>query len=417
MKPIQTVCAPPNRTRARARRTSSANGGRVPRIVLEFPDFGFGPAATALRLVPRLLAHGECLIVSTGSALGLARQTLPQAATCEIDTLREDAVERLVRHTGLEPFVLSVTNLGFAAAAAIAGYRIGVLDTLHWLWDDATPAVDDADFYVAQHYWGVRGADVRAGMTLARPDAVGPVRPVPTLHESRRALVTFGGMSLPYDKALPLEFAAWTLEALLPAILAVPGIDGVDIVGGHPDLEAVAARSSQPRVRFVGVQSMPEFIETMRAASLVVATPGIATIHELQWARRRTLLLPGDNATQVLQLRDLVDLFGVRSALEWPGMQTLAPVLRGIPEIDAVARVGRLARDAMAQPGFRDQLVAKLGEVVAAEALLPLGDAPSQLALEPVGDAVARLIGERVTRAGRRPTGAVHGATSEPVLA
>jgi hypothetical protein len=415
MTPTQTELARLDGTRFRARRRPSAASGKsAPQIVLEFPNFGFGPAATALRLVPRLLQHHECLIVSTGSALGLARRTLPEAATCDIDTLAEDAVERLLRRTGPEPFVLSVTNPGFAAAAASAGCRVGVVDTLHWLWDDATPAVEDAEFYVGQHYWGVGGTAVRAGMTLASPDPVGLGTPADPLHGSRRALVTFGGMGLPYDEALPLEFAAWTLEALLPTILAAPCIEGVDIVGGHPGLRAVAARSLRPRVRYVGVLSMPEFVETMRAAPVVIATPGIATIHELQWAQRRTLLLPGSNASQVLQLRDLVDLFDVRSALEWPGVETLAPSLRRIPELDAVTRVARLARDAMAEPGCCDQLVAKLDEVLATgEVLLPLGDSSSELDLEPIGDVVTRLIDERVEwprRALRAPRIGMRGA-------
>ena len=51
-------------------------------------------------------------------------------------------------------------------------------------------------------------------MAHALPDPVSDLRDTFPRYESGRALVTFGGMGLPYDGRLPYEFAEWARQQL-----------------------------------------------------------------------------------------------------------------------------------------------------------------------------------------------------------
>jgi hypothetical protein len=292
-------------------------------------------------------------------------------------------------------FVLSVTNPAFASWAASAGYRVGVVDTLRWMWDDETASVDGAEFYVTQRYWGRGGAEQRRGEVLAAPDVIGNRRA--RTRRSRRALVAFGGMGLPLDGTLPLEFAEWAITHVVPTLLDHPAIDGVDIVGGHHQLGEVCARATAHRARYVGMLPPREYLALLRSAPAVVATPGIATVHELQWARSRALLLPGNNVSQVLQLRDAIDGFGYRHVLEWPDADELTETIRDLPEVDGMQRVAAAARRAMATPGAGSALTTAVERLVTDDrrpSRLP--DVNGSERLPRVSDVVTGLMGEQV---------------------
>ncbi|HEX8085739.1 MAG TPA: hypothetical protein VF529_15715 [Solirubrobacteraceae bacterium] len=362
----------------------------TPDIVVEFPDFGFGPASSAVEVVRRIGERRRCLLVSTGSALEFAQRSLPLVPTADLDTFSSAGLAGLAQHVGKEKFVLSVTNPPFAHWAEKEGYRVGVLDTLHWLWDSSSDAPGRPRFYVAQDYWGPAGANVPVNTVFGRADDAF----LPAARPSRRALVTFGGMTLPFDDALPLEFARWALRSVVPVLLRSPEIEGVDVVGGHPNLgSACVSWLHDERVRFVGMMSLDEHRAAIASATVVVATPGIATIHELQRAARPAVLMPGFNASQVLQLRDAVERYGCPYALEWPAVRSGAAALRRLPESEAVAMVARIARHEMLRSAPRRALGTLVARALAAdEPARPLGAEPWSRDRPQVGELVAELM-------------------------
>lgn len=367
---------------------------RKPEIAIEFPDFGFGPASTALRLIARLSPRWRCVVASTGAALRLVRRALPSADTVDVDTFDPKSMARFGDYVEDSCFVLSVTNPAFASWATGSGYRVGVVDTLRWMWDDDTAAVDGAAFYVTQHYWGRRGAEMRPGEVLAAPDPIKIRAPRRVKASSRRALVTFGGMSLPLDKALPLEFADWVIAHLVPVLLQHPSIDGVDVVGGDRRLADVCAGAHDcAGVRTVGMLAPHQYLDVLRRAPVVVATPGIATVHELQWARSRAFLLPGHNLSQLLQLRDAIESLGYRHTMEWPDAENLADTIRGLPEEAGTRLVATAARSAMATPTCGRALAAAVERVATDERPVPrLPDATGSRRLPPVSGVVTGFV-------------------------
>lgn len=317
-------------------------------ITIEFPDFGFGPASTAISVIRRLALSRRCVVVSTGSALDLARRTLTETATVDVDTFDPERMSAFAEAVDDRSFVLSVTNPPFASWALRAGYKVGVLDTLAWLWDDQAATVDGASFYVSQEYWGRSSGTSRPQHVRATADKVISSPAGLRRRGSGRALIAFGGMGLPLDPDLPLEFATWVLEHSIAELLNDPRVHAIDVVGGHPRLAtASAAVVNNHAVTVLGMLPVDRYREVLRDAHIVLATPGIATIHELNWANSRALLLPGANVSQVLQLRDAVTVLDCAAALEWPDAAEMCGAIRGLPEEDAMRRVADHARAAM----------------------------------------------------------------------
>jgi hypothetical protein len=364
-------------------------------VVVEFPDFGFGPATTAMRLIAHLGTRYPCTVASTGTALRFAQATLPSVRTVDVDTFSPDGMQRFAAVVDHDCLVLSVTNPPFASWATGRGYHVGVLDTLHWLWPEAAP-VHGAEFYVAQRYWGHEGDRHADGEVLADPDRALPCeRSAYSRTSSGRALVSFGGMSLPLDPMLSLDVAAWALAHVMPALLASRAITGVDIVGGHPLLASAAVRfTDDPRVRVLGMVTAPAYLELLATAEVVVATPGIATLHELEEVACPALLLPGHNVSQVLQLRDAVAYAGCVHAVEWPGAPRLAQLLRRLPEDAGTVAVAQASRRTIALPGSGTVLTAAVAQLLSGadgRALRGLGGSP---ALPRVSDVVGTLVGQ-----------------------
>lgn len=317
-----------------------------PPVFVEFPNFGLGPATTFLSLAEPIIDAFRWHVVSSGGAADFVRRHLPGAIAIELDTF---AAENWPRFCDVVPpgsVVVSVTNPHFAGWAAQCGYRVGVVDTLDWMWGDAPAGIELLQFHLVQHYFGAHtGPGLSTGVRrLVRPvidPVLWQVAPGPTRRGT--AVVGFGGMAVPGRADSIGEYVSWFLSAALPVLVDHAGSNRVIVVGGRYDLpELIPAqwRQCDSIEVFVGM-ARTSYARLVREAEHVLLAPGLGTLYECAAGRLTPLLQPGFNMSMVMQARD-VRAAGYQHVAAWPWLEQTATALSGMTETDGLQMLANL---------------------------------------------------------------------------
>ncbi|MBI3687501.1 MAG: hypothetical protein HY241_09255 [Actinobacteria bacterium] len=310
-------------------------------MFLEFPDFGYGPASTMLALVSRIAERHAWQVVSAGAAAEFVGRQLPGAVCHELDTFVPSSWPGFCGIAPPGSVVVSCTNPEFAAWAIDRGYRVGIVDTLDWMWAKRPAGLNVADFHLVQAYFGGQVTPNGDRRETIRPVADPALwRPVGGGQQPGTALVSFGGMRLPGRDDLVAGYVRWLLSAALPVLVEHAGVERVRIVGGRSDLADLVppAWSRHPALRVgIGVDRATYAGLVQRAAHLIVS-PGLATIYECAAAGLTPLLQPGFNMSMVLQARDLAAT-GYPHVSTWPWLTEATQAVAAMAEDDGVCHV------------------------------------------------------------------------------
>lgn len=313
------------------------------RVFVEFPDFGFGPAATMLALLAEAPAGIDWHIVTTGSAADFARQELPQATHHDLDTFDVACWPRFLDIAPPGSLVVSNTNPEFAAWAVDHGHEVGVVDTLDWMWPTIPRALDKARFHLVQAFFGHRAT---GRQTSGGAEVVAPIvdwtlwSPPPPEARPGSAVVGFGGMHLPGHQDLVGAYVHWLLAAVLPVLVDETGLAEVTVVGGRRDLVDLVppAWRHHEAVRVRPAATRAEHAALCRSARHLLLSPGLTGIHECAASGLAPFLHPGFSMSMAFQsLR--VAAIRYPYACAWPWLGEAAERLAGLPEQDGVTRV------------------------------------------------------------------------------
>lgn len=351
--------------------TSTSN--KLGPIYFEFPDFGFGPASTSLELISRLTCEFDCRVISTGAALELARVTFPELSSYDFDTFDAAGWPKLRAQLSPPAIIISNTNLPFAAWAVEQGYLIGLMDTLHWMWDEFPESLRMSFFHVAQYYFGSSNIANRCADDLA------PIYTKPIINESRwtvgrpaiqpgKALIAFGGMKLPLDAELPAKYVRWVLESVLSFLFESDRVNEAHIVGGMSGLEDLVPRMWRDDfcVRVHGPLSPSAYREALLSAEYQFLTPGLTSIYESQAANISPLFLPGFSMSQVLQAFHLRHGANYAHIAEWPSASGIYLDLTSCSEEEGVRIVSEMIHRTISQgPESRKFLIHALQQYFA----------------------------------------------------
>jgi hypothetical protein len=316
-------------------------------VYVEFPDFGFGPAAAAVAVINAVDDPYDWHLVSSGSALAFAQDHLPDAAHVQLDTFDPDSWVQFDDHAPSGALIVSITNPDFAGWAANQGYAVGIVDTLDWMWSSLPEGVDLTRFHLTQAWFGDWTKAARP-----RPPAEA-VRPIVDSHLWRTddrelapgtAVIGFGGMHLPlhFGDRLVAGYTRWFLRAALPILLDQPGITKICIVGGRPDLPGLVPRpwSNHPAVHVYPPLPPPRYSALLRSAEYLLLSPGLGTLYECVASGLAPLLQPGWNMSMLLQAYH-VALAGYEQLCPWPWMEEAAACIHDLPEHDGLVYLAR----------------------------------------------------------------------------
>lgn len=316
-------------------------------LYVQCPSFGFGPASTTAFLLDALGGRFPMVLVGHGLALSFLRSKFPEAGYLDADTSTEEGLQDVRAAVPLSSLFVSNTDPVFATWALEHGYRVGVVDTLDWMWSDVPKRLGDAEFHLVQWFFGSqRSASAEVGLS---PQVVGPLvektrASSPELPRHRAAtanvVISFGGMTVPGSDARSLTYARWVLRSLLSTEV-MDGIEDVHVVGGLPGIEEAAYQHVLDAKVHAHVALVPERLKALYAdATHIVATPGLTTIYELASMGAEPLLLPGFSMSMVLQSRAIATSGYVHVA-EWDWAEPVCDSLMGLPEEEGLAVVAR----------------------------------------------------------------------------
>jgi hypothetical protein len=310
-----------------------------PTVVLEIPNFGYGPASAALAVAGHVADQYNWHIVSAGGAADFAARQLPGALRHELDTNFPD---RWPGFTDIVPpgsVVVTFTNPEFAAWAVQHGYRVGLIDTLDWMWSTLPATVPAAlsgtEFHMIQEYFAIPAGPVSGRRDIVRPivDQALWGRESMTPARSGTAMISFGGMQLPYGNEVVAEYVRWFLGAVLPIVIEQAQVTRLTIVGGRPDLGALVPRSwaRHPAVSVHVSLDRAAYAALARGSEHVLITPGLAQVYECAVAGLDPLIQPGFGMSMVLQAHH-VALTGYPHMYTWPWLPEVAPTIAAMSE-------------------------------------------------------------------------------------
>lgn len=316
-------------------------------VYVEFPDFGFGPAAAALAVINGVREPYDWHLVSSGSALAFARDHLPKAAPLQLDTFDSASWPQFRELAPRGSLTVSITNPEFAGWAAGQGYAVGIIDTLDWMWSSLPDGVDLARFHLTQMFFG---DTAKAGRVHPRTEVVRPIID-PSLWPANdrkpspgTAVIGFGGMHLPlsFGDGLVADYTRWLLGVALPILLDQSDITKVSIVGGRPDLPSlVPARwSGDAAVEVRPRLPQPRYSALLRSAEYLLLSPGLGSLYECAASGLAPLLQPGWNMSMLLQAYH-VGRAGYGHLSPWPWLEEAALDIGDLPEHDGLVYLAK----------------------------------------------------------------------------
>jgi hypothetical protein len=314
-------------------------------VYVEFPNFGFGPASAAIALIRSIPEPYDWHLVSTGSAAAFAQADLQEATHHRLDTFARASWEQF---HGLAPsgaIIVSVTNPDFAAWAAEQGYKVGIVDTLDWMWPSLPASVDQVYFHLTQAFFGHTS---RAGRPRPSIEVVQPIVD-PALWYARPAqpgpgtvVIGFGGMHLPlpFGDRLVADYTRWMLSATLPVLVDWPGISRITIVGGRPDLPGLVPSPwpDHPAVEVRPPLPPPRYAKLLRSSTYQLLSPGLGSLYECAASGLMPLLQPGWNMSMLLQTYHAART-GYRHLCCWPWLEEAVADISDKAEEDGIAHL------------------------------------------------------------------------------
>ena len=300
------------------------------RIFIESPCFGFGPISTSIALANRLSKAYEIWFITYGEALQFLRKST-KYPYLEIDTRVEieyDKIKKATSHVDL--FVVN-TNVEFSTYLLQNQYKVLVVDTLYWMWNDVPDIYANYQYFINQNYFGT---SVKA---LPTHQECKPIinydiwTPKPREYKPI-ALISFGGMSEPGDNTYIVSSA----KAMIKCIVEVLPYDITDVyvVGGlFNNLEEFIDTS---RIHVLGSIDAKAFNILARESRYVFLSPGLTSLYEMIYSKIPFCLLPGLNVSQIFQVRDFNLTYRYPFCIQWPKAKELTELFSSVAELEGI---------------------------------------------------------------------------------
>jgi hypothetical protein len=296
------------------------------RVLLNAEPFGFGPAAAIAMIADGLKSHGiEVSYVGEKHTLDLQQQ-VGYKTIQDISVMTEQAKLEFLK-TAQSEYDLFVTAMDFkmAGLAQKAGFKTVIYDALAWYWPSIDPAIEKADLYIAQNFFGVRERAQKIHNAVVVP----PIVAVPGGNRKRtEVVINLGGLQNPFwDFDDAVLYACTFIDAIKRSLPA-------DVKPIITTSTAVADVLGESIARAYHHTEMAELLAVTKYAFM---TPGLGNIYDAAAYNIPTLWLPAANDTQGRQAELLTQNGYADARLEWADFTT--PVDYGASQLEVLKAI------------------------------------------------------------------------------
>jgi hypothetical protein len=298
------------------------------RLLLNAEPFGFGPTAAIADCFPFLRGQfGKVGYVGVGFTLDLQRP-LPYDSLHDVTGVPQEMLDAVLADIFSQYDVfLTALDFGMAEKARAAGLKVVIYDPLTWYWKSIPPVVKDADFYIAQDFFGVR--ERIASDSASFGDAAN-IRVVPPIigdvansgSERETVLLNLGGLNNPFWSAEgTLAYARFIVEAFASVA------KNVEVVITANKCIAANAHIAEQLAEF-GVRNLSrsQMQEVLKGAKFALMTPGLGNVYDAARFDIPTIWLPPANDSQGQQLLMLTESGMVDGFVDWHHLLERKPI-------------------------------------------------------------------------------------------
>jgi hypothetical protein len=291
------------------------------RVLFATDQWGYGSTTCAITVATLLGGSHHTSLAGSGAGFTLAREG-PFSEYVHADATAAHAADQLRQAVEASDLVVSVQNPRLAWLADGFGVPCVYLDTLTWMWPGPPRLPGGVTRYFAADFPGVQGNIGRWRHQLPPAEVVSSfVAPTPRVRGRKRKdmdlLVNFGGLSaflVPQDALV--AYARAMVVSVVEALAEWPGRITVS-AGGHilNAMDPARLRLVRDDVRFESL-SHPAYLARLDQCHALVSSPGVHATGEAAARGVPAVLLPPQNLSQALTLRDLPSM-GPASPFDW----------------------------------------------------------------------------------------------------
>lgn len=301
------------------------------KLYIEAPCFGFGPISTSLTIAKKMEIEYEIVFITYGEALEYLRECTSYKYY-EIDTRSENGFNDLVKILTLDDYIIVNTNVELSCFLLERKYKVLVIDTLYWMWNQVPKEYTKNHNIIAQVYFG-RGIGQLPHKEECKPIIDYNVWKKCEVKNSDCALISFGGMSEPADPNFILASAQLIIDKIVENL--PDNVKIVYVLGGL--FVKRKYEFNNKWVEVLGTVNNVKHRELVEECKYLFYSPGLTSLYELMWSERLVCLLPGLCVSQVYQNYDFHNYFEYPHCIMWKEYEELIKHFDAMPELEGLA--------------------------------------------------------------------------------
>lgn len=301
------------------------------KLYIEAPCFGFGPVSTSLAIAKKMEKEYEIIFITYGEALDYLKECTSYKYY-EIDTRSEQGFYDLLKIITLDDYIIVNTNVELSCFLLEREYKVLVIDTLYWMWNQVPEEYTKNQNIIAQVYFG-RGIGQLPPKEECKPIIDYNVWKKSEVKNSDCALISFGGMSEPADSNFILASAQLILDKIVTNL--PDNVKIVYVLGGlFPKRKY---EFNNKCVEVLGTVNNVKHRELVEECKYLFYSPGLTSLYEMLSSERLVCLLPGLCVSQIYQIYDFHNYFEYPHCIMWKEYEELINHFDEMPELEGLA--------------------------------------------------------------------------------
>lgn len=293
--------------------TPRLNNQTIPqKVLMNAEAFGFGPSAAIAEFFPYLRDRISSLAyIGSGHTLNLQNK-LPYDKVFDLDSVdkekRRDYFDSISKDYDV---LITASDFEIALWAKQAGLKVIIYDPLTWYWSHLPKVLQQADFYIAQNFFGV--AERLKCESEQFPESI-IVPPIVSGISNRKStntlLVNMGGLGNPYLEDRDIQTFASVIFNTVHEVLH----------SQFQDIHFVTNKKIADSLHgpYQVTTMLPsEIQEILSRSRLAIMTSGLGNIYEASAMQKEILWLPPANDSQGQQIKLLQQHHMIDFSIDW----------------------------------------------------------------------------------------------------